>query len=298
MSFSGPTFAVNTVKLLRSTHYFVDKQAMVRKLAHLIALAIFNMLTICGLTTLTYAGPLPVHLVKSCPASFQNLMTVTEQNAVLDDLIEIERELNSFRENVLPKIHDGPTRSAFEDVSAEYEAFSNRILDQEDFSNVRTGLDELRERVRELSRHRWLGERIQNASHQTTFSQIMEMPQLIKRDVVYDVPQPCCIAGQREANQMSVSFSDEIVDYFKKDTDGAHRFLRAIQKGYTANHAGSGIRRFAEYGKLVEIKLVHTKGNYRLLGCREANGLVRVLKFMEKRHHNASDMKPFAHLCE
>lgn len=265
-------------------------------------LAVSNILfslTFMATVSATGAPLLDTPLGSSCPLAFQKLPpSTTEQNAILDELIDIENELNGLRDGFMPTVHDAPTRVAYRQLRSTYESVSNRIFDHNDFTGAREKVAELRERVRELRRPAWVEEKIQKISNEPSFAQLTEMPQLIKRDVAYEVPQPCCTTGQREVNQMSVSFSDEVIEYFKKDVDGAHRFLRAIQKGYSASYAGSGIMRFPQYGKLVEIKLVHSKGNYRLLGCREANGLIRLLKFMEKRHHNAADMKPFAHLCD
>jgi hypothetical protein len=133
------------------------------------------------------------------------------------------------------------------------------------------------------------------------FSDVIEKPSLLKANTHYEVPVANTITGVASAHKLSVNFAPEVLDYFTADSQRGSRFLRAIQKGYVPSGSGSGIVRITDqHEKLVEVKVIGgNEGHQRLIGCRQGDGTIAILKVYEKRNEGGGgSLKRFASLCD
>ncbi len=242
----------------------------------------------------------PLKFEPPCPVSYDAIgIAQTDANLpAIDRLVSLETQL------------EGVERSRFASerkieiaaIRSEYDRWADAVLSEK--PEALSGFDEaygsLRNRLSEVSNPTSRSTATSTTST-LSYAQLIEQPELLKIGAVYEVPQASGQGGQATLHKVSVKFSKDIIDYFREDVQRGHRFLRAIQKGYVPGKSGSGIVRITDqHENLVEVKVIGgNEGHQRLIGCREPDGIISILKVYEKHNEGGSGaLKKFASLCD
>ena len=253
----------------------------------------------------------------SCIPEFKNLSPApVDPSQALDRLVTLETDIATAETTVRNRISSLrlSSKEAFHltnekhleitEIQANYEALTDDLLSETPsrFADFESRFQSIKSRLEHALSFNEL-KRTATAPQASTqkFQDLIESPHLLEVATHYEVPQAAAVAGAASAKKLSVSFTREILDYFKADLERGSRFLRAIQKGYTGTASGSGIVRITDHHEaLVEIKVIGGKeGHQRLIGCRRSDGYIEILKVYEKRNQGSGgSLKHFAELCD
>ncbi len=241
----------------------------------------------------------PVKFETPCPVSYDAIgLAQTDANLpAIDRLVSLETQL----EGVEKSRFASERKIEIAAIRSEYERLADAVLSEKPEALI--GFDEaygsLRNRLSEVSNPTSRGTAAATSS--LSYAQLIEQPELLKTGAVYEVPQASGQGGQASLHKVSVKFSQDVLDYFRDDVQRGHRFLRAIQKGYVPGKSGSGIVRITDqHENLVEVKVIGgNEGHQRLIGCRQADGMISILKVYEKHNEGGGGaLKKFASLCD
>lgn len=283
---------------------------VISKLGHALKLVITFALTLTAISATHAADP------PSCVPDFKTLSPApVDPSQALDRLVTLETDISNAETTVRNRISSLKlsSKEAFRltnekhleitEIQANYEALTDDLLSETParFADFESRFQSIKSRLEHALSFNELKRTLTAPTNGPRFQELIESPQLLEVAAHYDVPQAAAVAGSASAKKLSVSFTREVLDYFKADLERGSRFLRAIQKGYIGTGSGSGIVRITDHHEaLVEIKVIGGKeGHQRLIGCRRADGYIEILKVYEKRNEGSGgSLKHFAELCD
>ncbi|CAN5686243.1 hypothetical protein BH10BDE1_BH10BDE1_00750 [soil metagenome] len=254
----------------------------------------------------------------NCIVSYASIeaLATHEGQQPLEQLVAFESLLESAEKSIDASLHDlhlsavdrsklaSSRHSLLADIRVQFEGVSDGVLSEspERLQRFNHDFSTLRQRLIEaIDFKKTTGAAVATTETAHPFHSLIETPSLLKTGVTYEVPQAAGHGGEASIHKVSTTFSQDVLDYFKADATRGSRFLRAIQKGYVPSGSGSGIVRITDqHEKLVEIKVIGgNEGHQRLIGCRQADGLIHILKVYEKRNEGGGgSLKRYASLCD
>lgn len=132
---------------------------------------------------------------------------------------------------------------------------------------------------------------MQNPTSIKYFRETLENPKNILADKSY------ILSEDPSAQLKSVSFNKDVVKYLhdSKNTNASTKLIKAIERGFVPPKGQSGVKRIHST-KLVEVKVMGTGLNDRLIGCYQHGSLTLVHVLIS--HSDRSPLLHFAHLCD
>lgn len=210
-------------------------------------------------------------------------------DAELDELSELERWSQDFQTSRSLRAEDRVLLT--QEIDRAMEELGNG-------KSARQAIDGIREiRTRAASR---TGESGATSSQTASLDSLAGATERLNDPALVSRLQPgVSIEDLASPGISKVTLRPEVVKFLKEQPqERSLKFLRAIQRGFTAPKGSSGIVRYNSVTKnFVEVKVLAQGVKQRLIGCVH-NGTLELMAVFEKHGNDTANYSKYAHICD